>query len=461
MGEITLSAREEQRLVVFNAVERGQLTMPEAGRLIGLSVRQTRRLRRAYRRRGPRGLVHGNRGRSSPRRLPVAFCQGIVCLARRTYTHVNYQHLQDLLAEREALPIAYTSLRRILQAAGLSTPRTRRAPQHRGRRERMPREGMLVQVDGSHHRWLDDRGPTLVLHAAVDDATGKVLAAWFDEQETAAAYLHVIRQIARGPGFPLAAYTDRHGIFKRDSTQRWTLAEQLRGAPLPTQVGRVLAELGITWIPAGSPQAKGRIERLFGAFQDRLVAELRLAGIRDRDGANAFLPKFLAQYNARFARPPAQPTPAYRRWPTTLHPDTVFCFKYLRTVAQDHTITLGRQLLQILPHGRSYAKAHVEIHERLDGSLTVVYHGHRLASRLITPRPTPSPLRARKGQRMPSAAPAPRRAAPPPARKSTTTHQAPRGAYKPAANHPWRQYEQVRRRLIALRRQQRTKSLVT
>ncbi len=194
-------------------------------------------------------------------------------------------------------------------------------------------------------------------------------------------------------------------------------------------------------------------------FQDRLVAELRLAAITDRNGANAFLPAFLARYNTRFARPPAQPQPAYRRWPPALHPDTVFCFKYLRTVAQDHTVTLGPQLLQILPNGRSYAKAHVEIHKRLDGSLTVVYQGHRVASRLITSRPAPTSLRPRKDQRIPAAAPPPRWVATP-ARKTATTRQTLRGSYKPAANHPWRQYEQERR-LKALRRLQRTKSQVT
>lgn len=459
MGEITLTAREQQRLVVVNALERGEVRMAEAARLLGLSVRQVRRLRSAYRRRGARALAHGNRGRPSPRRLSEAIRRRIVRLARTTYTQLNHMHLQDLLAEREGLRVAYTSLRRILQAAGLRTPRTRRPPQHRSRRERMPREGMLVQFDGSHHAWLEERGPKLVLHAAVDDATGKVLGARFDEQETAGAYLHVFRQIALGPGLPLAVYTDHHGIFTRNSRKPWTLEEQLRGERAPTQIGRVLAELGIQWIPASSPQAKGRIERLFGAFQDRLVAELRLARIQDKDAANAFLPKFVARYNARFARPAAQGHSAYRPWPKALDPDTVFCFKYLRTVAQDHTVTLGPYLLQIIPNGRSYARARVEIRQRLDGTLAVAYQGQLLIARPLSQPGFAQSLRIHRGRRVHASSVPPKEK--PRARNRLGTVKRPRaGTRKPPGNHPWRRYEQEQR-LKALRLLQRTKSLVT
>jgi transposase len=458
MGEITLTVREEQRLVVFNALERSEVTMAEAARLLRLSVRQVRRLRAAYRRRGARALVHGNRGRPSRRRLAEAVRRRIVHLARSRYAQANHVHLQELLARHEGLHIAYTSLRRILHAAGLRTPRTRRPPRHRTRRERLPQEGMLVQFDGSHHDWLQGRGPKLVLHAAVDDATGKVLGALLDDEETAWAYLHVFRQIALGPGLPLAAYTDKHGIFKRNPKDPWTLEEQLRGHRAPTQVGRVLAELGIEWIPASSPQAKGRIERLFGTFQDRLVTELRLAGIRDKAAANAFLPEFVARHNARFARSPAQPKRAYRPWPKDRDPETVFCFKYSRTVAQDHTVTLGSQVLQIVPHGRSYAKARVEIHERLDGTLAVIYQGHPLASRLLTLLPT-GPIRTRQGKRPALGSPEPKRARP---RKALKPKRRSRGGtHKPSANHPWRQFEQVQRLKAALRQMQRTNSLVT
>ncbi len=245
----------------------------------------------------------------------------------------------------------------------------------------MAQEGLLVQLDGSTHTWLDQRSPRLTLVAALDDATGEVLAATFRDEEDAHGYSLVFQTLTQRKGIPVAAYTDRHGIFHRTATKRaLTLQEQLAGTPAPTQVARALQELSIRWIPASSPQAKGRIERLFGTFQDRLRAELRLAGVADREGANAFLADFLPRYNARFAQPPADPTSAYRPWPAGLDPQTVFCFKYHRTVENDNTVTLDAQRIQLLPsqQRRSYAKATVEVHERLDGSIGVFYRGTRV-----------------------------------------------------------------------------------
>lgn len=260
MEEITLSQREQTRLLVLNALNRAELKMAEAARLLGLSLRQVRRLRRAYRRRGAAALAHGNRGRRSPRRLADTVRRRIITLARTRYSAINHSHFTELLEERESLRLSRQTVSRILNRAGVPSPRRRRPPKHRTRRERAPREGMLIHFDGSHHAWLEARGPRLVLHAAVDDATGKVLGAWFETEETAAGYFHVFRQVALGPGLPLAAYTDRHGIFQlRRAT--WTLQEQLQGHRTPTQVGRLLQDLGIHWIPASSPQAKGRIDR--------------------------------------------------------------------------------------------------------------------------------------------------------------------------------------------------------
>lgn len=293
---ITLTQRAHQQLLVLNALERAELTVAEAATLLGRSTRHVRRLRAAYRARGPAALAHGNRGRRSPHRLDEALRDRVVTLAKTTYAGANHLHLQQLLAEREGLHISYTSLRRLLHDAGLRSPRRRRIRRHRRRRERMPREGMLLQVDGSLHDWLEGRGPWLTLLLAVDDATGSVVAGEFRETEDAHGYLRLFNDVARTQGIPLAAYSDRHGIFHRDKRTPLTLAEQLAGGPRPTQVGRALHELGIRWIPASSPQAKGRIENRFGTFQDRLVTEFRLAGISDREGANALLPSFLTRY---------------------------------------------------------------------------------------------------------------------------------------------------------------------
>lgn len=463
---ITLTQQAHQQLMVLNALERTELTVVEAARLLGRSTRQVRRLRAAYSLRGPAALVHGNRGRRSPHRLNDALRGRVVAFAQTTYAGANHLHLQQLLAEREDLHISYTSLRRLLHDAGLRSPRRHRVRRHRRRRERMPREGMLLQVDGSVHDWLEGRGPWLTLLLAVDDATGSVVAGGFRETEDAQGYLRLFKDVARRHGIPLAAYSDRHGIFHRDKRTPLTLAEQLAGGPLPTQVGRALHELGIRWIPASSPQAKGRIENCFGTFQDRLVTELRLAGIRDRERANAFLPGFLARYNARFARPAAVPNPAYRPWPAGLDPDAIFCFKYQRRVANDNTVAVGARRLQILPgpRGRSYAHLLVEVHERLDGTLAVWYHGQRLAARLLTAsepgripardhrrvRPhtqTPPSVSSSGGIQLSPRSPKPHPGAAekaPRATRSVKTVQA--RLWKPPADHPWRQAAREARR---------------
>lgn len=387
---ITLTLHAQQRLLVLTTLDRGELLMAEAAELLGLSTRQVRRLRRGYRQRGPAALVHGNRGHRSPRRVDDATRARIVRLARTTYAGVNHRHLTELLAQREGVTLSHPTIHRLLKEAGLRSPRRRRPPKHRRRRERMPQEGLLVQLDGSKHAWLDRRGPLLTLIATMDDATGEVPAATFRDEEDTHGYLLIFHTLACEKGVPVAMYSDRHGIFHRGKTKRpLTLQEQLAGTPASTQVARALQELGIQWIPANSPQAKGRIERLFGTFQDRLRTELRLAGVVDRQGANAFLRDFLPRYNARFAQPAANPTSAYRPWPTGLDPQTVFCFKYQRTVSNDNTVSLGGQQIQLLPgpHRRSYAKAVVEIHERLDGTLAAFYQGVRVPARRLTPAP--------------------------------------------------------------------------
>src|SRR5713226_2795303 len=260
---ITLTHRAEQCLKVLHALDRRELLMAEAAELLGRSVRQVRRLRAALQTRGLAALVHGNHGRPPVNRIPNNIRACVVRLARKLYVGLNDHHFHELLVEREGLALSRPSIRRILRAAGLPSPRRRRAPRHRRRRQRMPQAGLLVQLDGSTHAWLDQRGPRLTLIAAIDDATGEVLAATFREEEDAHGYFQVLHTLAHTKGIPIAVYSDRHGIFHRSKTTRLTLEEQLVGEPASTQVARALAELAIHWIPAQSPQAKGRIERLW------------------------------------------------------------------------------------------------------------------------------------------------------------------------------------------------------
>lgn len=417
-----MTSRDQQRAQALTRLLVGDITPTETAALLGLSTRQVFRLRRAFERDGPDALVHGNRGRPSPRRLDPAVAARVIALARTTYDGANDCHLAELLAEHEGIAIGRSSLRRLLRDAGQPSPRRRRAPRHRSRRDRMPQAGMLLQIDGSRHDWLEDRGPRLTLVGAIDDATGRMTAATFRDQEDAAGYLVVLRDTVRRSGIPLAVYRDRHPLFETPKGSLLTLEEQLADTRTPTQLGRALAELGITSIAARSPQAKGRIERAWGTFQDRLVTELRLGGATTRDEAEVVLARFLPRFNRRFTVPATDPTPAWRRLPSGLRIERVCCLKYRRVVANDHTVRAGATILQLPPGPgrRGYAGRRVELHLRLDGRL-VVWDGER--ELLVTEAPSdPARLRALQAARAEVGTPAPSAA-----RGST-----------PAPDHPWR-----------------------
>jgi transposase len=432
---ITLDARAQHRLYVLNHVLSGGLTAEEAARVLELSVRQVRRLLRRYRANGSAGLVHGNRARVPAHRIPDAIRDRVVDLATTTYAGVNHTHLAELLAEREQLLIPERTLRRILTEASVRPTRTRRPPRHRSRRERMPREGQLLQVDGSRHRWFGPDFGFATLVAGIDDATGVVTGATFRAQEDAVGYFTTFAQTAERHGLPGAVYSDRHGIFVVERNRPPTLAEQLTGQRSLTQVGRALDAAGIAWIGARSPQAKGRVERLWGTLQDRLVAELRLAGITTIEAANAFLPGFLVRHNARFAVPAADPTPAWRPWPDGRTPESVFAFHYPRRVAPDATVSWGPGALS-LPRrrdGRSWAGRAVVLEERLDGSLWVRHGGEHYP---VGDAPAaPTLLRARSLSRRGEDRPVVRTTVvSPPA-----TLPGPRPRHRrPASDHPWR-----------------------
>jgi len=226
---ITLTTRENRRFQVLSRVLDGVLRGREAARLLGLSARHLRRLRKRLRHDGPAALAHGNRGRPSPRRFPAELRARILTLARGPYAGVNDHQLTELLAERDGIRVSRSTVQRLLRAAGIGSPRTRRPPRHRRRRERMPQAGLLVQMDGSHHPWLEERGPRLVLHAAIDDATGAVLAGVFRPEEDAHGYFLLLRHLIQRYGVPAAAYTDRHGLFHRDPRTPQDLEDELAG----------------------------------------------------------------------------------------------------------------------------------------------------------------------------------------------------------------------------------------
>ena len=356
--------------MVLNQVETSKMTDQEAAEVLGFSLRHVRRILAAYRKEGAVALAHGNRERKPSNAMDGNLRRQVMELAQSTYAGCNNQHFTELLSEREGIVLSRSSVRRILLADGIRSPRKRRPPKHRSRRERYPQEGMLLQTDGSRHDWLEGRGSWLTLIGAIDDATSEIPYALFRNQEDAQGYFLLLRQIVTSHGIPMALYRDRHGIFERCKRDVETVEEQLEGKRRPTQFGRLLEELGITSIPSYSPEARGRIERLWGTFQDRLVSELRLAGACTLEEANQVLRDFLPRYNHRFAVPAAQPGSAYRQPVEGFIPDEVFCFKYYRTVGLDNVVRFGEHRLQIMPtNGRlSYARARVEVHEKMEAA---------------------------------------------------------------------------------------------
>ena len=294
----------------------------------------------------------------------------MVRFASTRYPGANHTHLAELLWEHEGLDVSSWTVRRILARAGIASPRRRRPPEHRVRRERMPREGMLLQVDGSHHAWLEQRGPRFALLLAVDDATGAAVHALFRPVEDARGYFLLLEEIVRHCGIPLALYSDRHGVFKASSDGR-------RGLKVATQFARAMRELGITQIFARSPQAKGRVERAAGTFQDRLVTELSDASASTIAEAQIVLERFLPRFNARFRVPAAEPEVAYRPLDRALPLASILGFRHPRSVARDNTVKYRWRTLQLLP-GRertSYAGAQVEVLERPGGELSVQHLG--------------------------------------------------------------------------------------
>jgi transposase len=413
---LRLSIKEQQRSEVVSRWLAGIVTTPEAVALLGCSERTAWRLRAAMVGHGAAGLAHGNRGRASPRRLAGETAERIVRLATTEYRGFNDTHLAELLAEEEGIEIGRSSLRRLLRSHGIASPRRRRAARYRSRRERMAQAGLLVQVDGSRHDWLEGRGPWLTLVGGIDDATGILVGAVFREQEDGTGYLTMVRDMARRHGLPAALYRDGSAVFA-------PTAPGGAGRDEATQVGRALAELGITTILAGSAQAKGRIERAWGTLQDRLVSELRRAGACDLPTANAVLRGFVPRFNRRFAVPPASGVPAWRPVPEGLDLARVCAFRWRRAVGSDSCVRLEGMVLQVPPGpgGRSLAGRRVEVELRLDGRLLVVAEGRLLAA--VAAPPEPARLREVRGL-------VPGGPTPEPTSRNV--------GYRPGADHPWR-----------------------
>ena len=402
-----MSIREWKRLDAVERVNRQELQVAEAAKILGISERQLFNVRQRVALEGAQGVIHGLTGRAPPNRLSDVIRGQVVKLARGTYAGFNDTHFTEKL-KSNGFAVSRATVQRLLRQAGIAAARGRRPNKHRRRRDRKPQEGLMALWDGSRHAWLEERGPLLCLMAAVDDATGKILpGAHFVEQECAAGYLGVLLAIARECGLPWAVYMDQHGSLKRND-DFWTLEEELRGEQNPTHVGRALKVLEVEQIFALSPQAKGRVERMWGTLQDRLVSELRLVGAKTAEEANAVLRRYVPEHNARFAVEPKETTPAWRKVRGGLDLERVCSFAYEATVGNDNAVRIAGHVIDIPPGpgGRGYAKARVEVRQLLDGSWRVYKDDVMLARAAPT---GVGELRAMKRRKRPAASRAFRR----------------------------------------------------
>jgi transposase len=362
-------------------VEVGKITLKEAGEKIGVCYRQAKRIRRVLKEKGMKGLIHGNTGRPSHHRLSEVLRERILELSKELYPDFNDAHFTEKLREEEGIVLSREVVRGIRRKAGIGPKRKRRGKKHRKRRDRMAQEGWMVLWDGSPHLWFGEKYPPCCLMAAMDDANGRLLAAQFFPFEGTAGYFWLLKEIVKHYGIPVSIYQDRHSTLHRND-DHWSLEEQLAGRQDPTQVGLALEALGIQPIFALSPQAKGRMERLFGILQDRLTAELRLANIATMPEANVFLKSFIKRFNRRFSVNPRESQKAWRKVPKDLDLDRIISFRYRAVVGNDNTVRLGGLIIDILPgpHRRSYAKEKVEVRQLLNGSWRI-YHQDQLIAK--------------------------------------------------------------------------------
>jgi hypothetical protein len=386
MGALMMSRKERSRLEVFARVRDGEITVVKAADLLSISTRQAFRLNRRYQEKGDEGLVHGLRGRVGNRRGKDSLRQAVLKLYREKYGDFG----PTLAAEHLALggrEVDHETLRRWLLAEGLWS-RHRGRSKHRSRRERRDCLGEMVQMDGSHHDWFEGRRSWCVLMVMIDDATGRTFARFFEGETTCAAF-EVFGAYARKHGLPRSLYVDRDSIYRSD--RQGTVEEELRAASPLTQFGRAMKRLEVELILANSPQAKGRVERMNGTLQDRLVKAMRLAGIRDIVSANRFLTeKFLAGLNRKFCVKAKSQTDLHRTLQTGVRLEEVLCFEESRVVQKDWCVAWRNRIFQLDHRHESLALAgrKVTVREKLDQSIQLLsQQGHKLHWRELSQRP--------------------------------------------------------------------------
>lgn len=388
MGTLTLTDKQQRRVGILMRLNEQIISTKRAAQLLGLTDRQVRRLRMSFAQKAMACAMHGNCGRRPANAIDPLVAHQVRQLAGPDgpYHGFNLCHLRDLLWDHHQIVLGRSTLQRLLDTRP-KRPKPLEAPPLRRRRLRESAEGMMVQIDGSPHDWLEGRAASLCLMGGIDDATGKVVHLRLWPTENAAGYLYMFRDIAITYGLPMSFYHDKHTILR--SPKKPSIEDQLRGKAPMSHVEGVMDELGIQSIAAHSPQAKGRIERLWQTLQDRLIKEMRLAGISSLQEANDFLPDFIARHNTRFCVPAAQPDPVWVALEPDFDLDYYFSIQESRTVKADHTLSYEGQRLQICPSSRrrSLAGHSVTVRTNPEGHIFVYDGKKRLQTQPVPPSP--------------------------------------------------------------------------
>lgn len=409
-----MSTSERIRLETFKRVKRGELSVARAAKLLGVSLRQARRLWKSFQVKGDKGLIHGLRGRTGgvANRSLDDQRQEAVALCRKHYADFGAALAAEQLAANHGLDVGRRTLWRWLSEAGLGG-RQRRAVKHRTRRERRACLGELQQMDGSTHDWFEGRGPACVLFVMVDDATNLLHMRFYDSEDTRSAFDLFGRYVGLH-GLPRALYVDKDSIYRVNDELACENARQ-KGKVLLTQFGRAMKSLGVGMIFADSPQAKGRVERMHGTQQDRLIKLMRLAQVSDVAGANRFLDRgYLAKFNAQFQVKAAQQTNVHRSIPRGVILADALSIQEQRVVGKDWCVTYAGRVLQIdKRHVKlSLARKKVTVIDGASGELKLLYTGKPLVYSQIAARPEAAPAQPR-----------------------TLSDRTP---WRPGSSHPWR-----------------------
>jgi transposase len=410
-----MSNQEITRLEVMQRLKDKRLTQKEAAQMLGISIRQVKRLWRAYRKEGAKGLVSRRRGKASNNHLGAAVVQQALDLIKEKYADFGPSLAHEKLVELHGLKLSDESVRRLMIAEGIWKPKRAKRPPVHQLRERRACFGELMQIDGSDHAWFEERGPKCTLLMYIDDATGQLLELQFVAEETFFAYCEASRRYFERYGKPVAFYSDKHGIFRVNQERPLGTTSGL------TQFRRAMQALDIQIICANTPQAKGRIERANQTLQDRLVKELRLRGISDMPAGNAYLPEFQEDFNRRFAVPPRSNYDAHRPLLKTENLDLILSHQVTRTLSKNLTVQSNHSVYQIQSNRPDYALRHakVTVCENTQGEITILYQDKPLSYTVYHKAPCQAEVADTK----------------------TLDHQI-KSPWTPPADHPWRRYGQ-------------------